>query len=121
MRGGARSRSGPVKKAKIARPDLYQQFIERLEKKLGKNWMDMWIEILKDKKFRSTNAGGKLVSQMFDFIFNEPSGNRTPWKPPIPKPPEGGEDQPLGGPPKLPPLKPDPAKATAMNNVTDDN
>jgi len=33
----------------------------------------------------------------------------------------GEEDRPAGGPPNLPPLKPDPAKATAMNNVTDDN
>ena len=38
-------------------------------------------------------------------------------------PPAGGGDDASAndGRPKLPPLNPDPAKATAMNNVTDDD
>ena len=75
----------------------------------------MWIEILKDKKFRSTNAGGKLVAQMFDFIFNEPAAGKTPWKLPIPQTPEAEADANKSGAPRLPPLRPDPAKVASFN------
>ncbi len=75
--------------------------------------MQVFVDILHDKKwekFRSTNAGGKVVSQLIDVVFFNQSG-RTPGPgKPLPTG-EGEEDDPeLSGPPKLRPMKPDPAR-----------
>ena len=122
--GGARPGSGRKKKTNV-RQDMRVKLLERMEvraKKKKQHRMDVWVDILYDKQFRLTNAGGKIVLQMFKVVF---LGSQTPAPWGTPKPPpagEGDDDSPdVGGPPELPPMKPDPAKATAMNNVTDDN
>ena len=137
-RGGRRPGAGQPKKrassrkaaaTKPVRKDARAEFLDLLgvqSKKKGEHRLQVFVDILHDKKwekFRSTNAGGKAVSQLIDVVFfNQSPGGRAPG-PGIPLPTgEAGEDDPeLTGPPDLPPLKPDPAKATAMNNVTDDN
>ncbi len=111
-RGGARKGTGPKDKP-VVRNDMRSRLITRMDaraKKEKKDPMDVWIDILYDKKFRITGAGGKVVAQMFEVLF---LGSKTP--PATPGKPlpagEGGEDDPeLTGPPDLPPLKPDPAR-----------
>ncbi len=124
-RGGARSRSGPAKNPRSARKpaakkavrkDARAEFLDLLgmqSKKNGEHRLQVFVDILHDKKwekFRSTNAGGKVVSQLVDVVFS--GSARTPAMPGIPlSSGEAGEDEPeLTGPPKLGPMKPDPAK-----------
>ncbi len=126
-RGGRRPGGGQPKKrpsarkaaaTKPVRKDARTEFLDLLEtqsKKTGRHRLQVFVDILHDKKwekFRSTNAGGKAVSQLIDVIFfNQSPGGRAPG-PGIPLPTgEGGEDEPeLSGPPKLRPMKPDPAR-----------
>ncbi len=110
-RGGARKGTGPKDKP-VVRNDMRSQLITRMKaraKKEKKDPMDVWIDILYDKKFRISGAGGKVVAQMFEVLF---LGSKTPPAIPGVPPPagEGGEDEPeLAGPPMLGPMKPDPA------------
>jgi len=122
-RGGRRPGAGQPKKhasarktdaTKPVRKDARAEFLDLLEaqsKKQGKHRFQVFVDILHEKKwekFRSTNAGAKAVSQLIDVVFFNQSSGRTPG--PGPPPPDAGEDEPeLSGPPKLGPMKPDPA------------
>ncbi|MCZ6719111.1 MAG: hypothetical protein O6944_08195 [Gammaproteobacteria bacterium] len=125
-RGGKRKGAGQPKKrpssrkateTKLVRKDIRSEYLELMEvaaKKNKQHRLQVFVDILHDKKwekFRSTNAGGKAVSQLIDVVFFNQSGGRA-LGPGIPLPTgEGGEDDPeLSGPPKLRPMEPDPAR-----------
>lgn len=117
-----RSSKKPPAKTKVAIPGLRAELLDLLEAQAKKNKqhrLQVFADILHDKKwekFRSTNAGGKVVSQLVDVIFNEPSAGQHPWTPPTPQPPEAdGAGSPKSGADGLPPLKPDPAKVASFN------
>ena len=112
-RGGKRSGAGqPRKIVASVRADMRDGLIAEIRaraKKEKKSEHAVWVDILYDKKYRATNAGGKLVAHMFEVIYL--GGKPVPGIPGKPLPTgEGDEDDPdLIGPPKLRPMEPDPA------------